>query len=470
MDKKTLLRSLPSVDEILKTLERSSFIKGVPHLYLLKATREVLETKRKAIKKGETGNISRDRILEEIKCKIKELTSNSLKPLINATGVVIHTNLGRAPLPESVLDNLLRVARGYSNLEFNLKTGRRGKRYDHIRGLLQDITGAEDALVVNNNAAAVLLCLSALARGREVIVSRGELVEIGGAFRVPDVMAQSGAKLKEIGTTNKTHLKDYEAAISEETALLLKVHRSNYRIVGFTQEVTIDELVGLGKRYNLPVMFDLGSGCFADLRPLGITDEPVVSDVLKKGLDILTFSGDKLLGGPQAGLILGRSEYIQTISSHPLTRAVRIDKLTLSALESVLRIYADTEKAKEEIPVLRMLFQDINLIKTRAARLLRRLKRDIPEIEAKIQEDSSQAGGGSLPEVHLPTYVVTVKARISAEKLKEALRFSEPPVITRIKEDHLVFDLRTVQEKEIPKISFSLKTALSGLDKRANSC
>ncbi len=461
MDKRKLLRNLPSIDELLKEPEIASYTEEIPHFFVVKAVREVVETKRGQIKEGKLQEISKQIITKEIKLKIKELTSHSLKPLINATGVVIHTNLGRAPLPEGVLNNVLKVARGYSNLEFNLKTGKRGKRYDHIRGLLRDITGAEDALVVNNNAAAVLLCLSALARGREVIVSRGELVEIGGAFRVPDVMAQSGAKLKEVGTTNKTHLKDYEAAIGEETALLLKVHQSNYRIVGFTKEVTIDELVGLGRRHNLPVMFDLGSGCFADLRPLGITDEPVVSDVLKRGVDILTFSGDKLLGGPQAGLILGHREYIETISSHPLTRAVRIDKLTLSALEAVLRIYADMNLAKEEIPVLRMLFQRPEDIKKKAMKLQKMIKKELSDIEIAVERDSSQAGGGSLPEVNLPTFVVSVRrSSISAESLKENLRFTDPPVIARIRENRLVFDLRTVEEKEIPLISRSLKTAI----------
>ncbi len=460
MGKNKLLRALPSVDELLKNPELASLKEGVAHSFLLKAIREVLESRRQGILEGKIGELSKEQILKDIKKRVREITSFSLRPLINATGVVIHTNLGRSPLPEQVLKNVTLLAGGYSNLEFNLKTGKRGKRYDHIRGILRDITGAEDALVVNNNAAAVLLCLSALARGREVVVSRGELVEIGGAFRVPDVMAQSGAVLKEVGTTNKTHPRDYEAAISEQTALLLKVHRSNYRIVGFTEEVSIEGLVGIGRKFGVPVMFDLGSGCFVDLRELGVTDEPVVSEVLRKGVDILTFSGDKLLGGPQAGLILGRKEYIEAISSHPLTRAVRIDKMTLSALEGILYIYADLESAKEEIPVLRMLFQPPQQIKKRALRLYRMLKKALPGLDAKVERDSSQAGGGSLPEVNLPTFVVSVKAKESAEKLKDALRHTEPPVVARVREDRLIFDLRTVQDREVSLITASLKTAL----------
>ncbi len=460
MEKRALLRKLPSVDELLKDPLIKEVTEGTPHYYLLKAVREVIDRKRKGVRTGTVREIDREELVSEVINRVRELLTPSLRPLINATGVVIHTNLGRAPLADRVLEHVVSVARGYSNLEFNLNTGKRGKRYDHIRGLLRDITGAEDALVVNNNAAAVLLCLSALARGREVVVSRGELVEIGGSFRVPDVMAQSGALLREVGTTNKTHLRDYEAAIGEDTALLLKVHQSNYRIIGFTEEVSVEELVGLAHRHNLPVMFDLGSGCLMDLRPLGITTEPVVSEVLKKGVDILTFSGDKLLGGPQAGIILGSKEYIESIASHPLTRAVRIDKLTLSALEALIHLYTDMQMARAEIPVLRMLFQDIETIKKRAQRLKRALAKHCPHLEAKVMRDSSQAGGGSLPEVELPTFVVALKGLGQPEKLKEALRFANPPVITRIKDDWVVLDMRTVQDRELPLLINSVRMVI----------
>ncbi|NOX20839.1 MAG: L-seryl-tRNA(Sec) selenium transferase [Nitrospirae bacterium] len=457
-----LLRKLPSVDELLKSPPSSKWLSEYPRHFVLKAIRAVLQQYREMILNGKLQDLEKQHLLTEIEKQIKLISGKSLKPLINATGVVIHTNLGRAPLAEEALQNIIAVSKGYSNLEFNLSTGKRGKRYDHISGILRDITGAEDALVVNNNASAVLLSLSALARGKEVIVSRGELVEIGGSFRIPDVMLQSGAILKEVGTTNKTHPQDYEQAISESTALLLKVHQSNYRIIGFTEDVAIERLVNIAHKAGLPLMYDLGSGCFIDLRPLGITEEPVVAEVVRKGVDIVTFSGDKLLGGPQAGIILGKRELIKQISRHPLTRAVRIDKLTLSALEATLHLYLDTERAKEAIPVLSMLFQDIKRIKNRAQRLARLLRKEFQDITVNVVADNSQAGGGSLPEISLPTYVVSVEKKdMPPDKLKKALRGSNPPVIVRIRDDQVVLDMRTVQDREIPLIIKSFKDIFS---------
>jgi L-seryl-tRNA(Ser) seleniumtransferase len=354
------------------------------------------------------------------------------------------------------------VTQGYSNLEYNVEEGKRGKRYDHIKGLLRDLTGAEDAVVVNNNAAAVLLSLSALASKREVVISRGELVEIGGSFRIPDVMVQSGALLREVGTTNKTHVRDYEDAINEDTALLLKVHQSNYRIIGFAEDVSIDELVRLGKNSGIPVMFDLGSGCFVDLAPYGIRGEPVVGDVVKRGVDIVTFSGDKLLGGPQAGIIVGRKEILDVIGRHPLARAVRIDKLTLSALETTLFHYTNIEKAKGDVPVLRLLLQDEVTIKRRAQRILRLIKKETDTVLGQIKRDVSQAGGGSLPAINLPTYVVSLRAQdLSTTDFEERLRKGKPPVISRVREDEILLDARTINDSEVNPLVKAIKMAIN---------
>ena len=455
----SLLRRLPRVDELLKDESLGRFKRAIA----LKAVRLAIDRTRGEILKGRVRDFSRESILQEALRIAGQLSGASLRRVINATGIVIHTNLGRAPLAEEALRAVVEVSRGYSNLEFDLRTGKRGKRYDHLRGLLRDITGAEDALVVNNNAAAVLLCLSALARGKEVVVSRGELVEIGGAFRVPDVMLQSGATLREVGTTNKTHLRDYEEAITEATALLLKVHRSNYRIIGFTQEVELEALVDLGRRHSIPVMFDLGSGSLVDLKAYGIHEEPQVQVVLKKGTDLVTFSGDKLLGGPQAGIILGRKDLIETISRHPLTRAVRIDKMTLAALEATLKIYLDPEEAMKKVPVLKALFTPLQSLKRRASRLKRLLKEDLPEaVELKVERDIAKAGGGSLPEIAFDTYVLTISG-LSAQRLHELLRSVDPPVVGRIREERYLLDMRTVSDDEVPLLKEAVKKAFNML-------
>jgi L-seryl-tRNA(Ser) seleniumtransferase len=463
MTKQKLLASLPSVDEILKSENGQEWLFSYPRRFVLQAVREIIEQIRQGALKEKVEEFSVEAMAKDIQKQIQKLSSFSLKPVINATGVVIHTNLGRSVLSEKIMDNVKKVACGYSTLEYDIEKGQRGKRYSHVQRLINEITGAENSLVVNNNAAAVFVCLTALARGKEVIVSRGELVEIGGSFRVPDVMSASGAILREVGTTNKTHLRDYENTINENTGLLLKVHQSNFRTVGFTKLVEIDELVKLGKKHNIPVMFDLGSGCLIDLKPYGIHIEPSVQEVVKSGCDIITFSGDKLLGGPQGGVIAGKADIIETISKHPLMRAVRVDKMTLSALEAVLMLYMDEEKAKKEIPTLRMLLQNSAEIKARskkiAAQLSKKVRKDTADIN--VIADSSQSGGGALPEIEFKTFVVAVKPKnLSVNKLEDRLRNGSLPIIARIKNDALIIDARTISDNEIESLLKGIAEAL----------
>jgi L-seryl-tRNA(Ser) seleniumtransferase len=458
---KSLLSGLPSVDEILRGPDAGRWLSVFQRNIVVTAVRDVIAERREAMLAAKTADLSPEGLSSDIMRKISSLASFSLRPLINATGIVIHTNLGRAPLSEKVLGNVLEVGREYSNLEYDIASGKRGQRHAHTKRLLREITGAEDALIVNNNAAAVFLCLRAIARGREVIVSRSELVEIGGSFRIPDVMAASGASLREVGTTNKTHLRDYESAIDVQTALILKVHQSNYQIRGFTKSVEIEELVSLGKRYDIPVMFDLGSGCLIDLRPYGVREEPAVPDIVKAGVDIITFSGDKLLGGPQGGIILGKRHFVEKIQKDPLARAVRIDKLAIAAFEATLMEYRDTENAKSEIPVLSMLLQPPVEIEARAKKLASLLRRKIRGEKIRVVSDSSKAGGGSLPEVEFPTYAVSIKpAGISVNELELRLRHGALPVIARIREDSLLLDARTIRNQEISDVVEAVSAAL----------
>ena len=358
---------------------------------------------------------------------------------------------------------MIEVSGSYSNLEYDIPAGDRGKRYIHVENILRRLTGAEAATAVNNNASAVLLCLNTLARGKEVIVSRGELVEIGGSFRVPEVMERSGAKLREVGTTNKTHLKDYEKSITENTGLLLKVHTSNYKIVGFTKEVSAQELAGLGKKHNIPVMWDLGSGSFLDLASYGVGDEPTVKQAMDAGVDILTFSGDKLLGGPQAGMVLGRTSFLDPIRANPLARALRIDKLTLAALEATLAQYLDMKKAARDIPTLWMLTQPLQEIERKASLLAGGLRAlGITGLAATVQDEQSQTGGGALPMGNLPTRVIALAHdRLSANQIESRLRIDKPHVITRIKEGMVLFDPRTLNDGEIGKIVEAVKKILT---------
>ncbi len=464
MDKKKLLSSLPSVDEIVKSEQGEAWQQKYPRVYVIRAIREVIQKRREAILQGNPEVVAPLDLLNEMERRIAKLSDFSLTPVINATGVVIHTNLGRSVLSGEILAQVAKIAGGYSNLEYNLDKGERGKRYSHVQGLLREITGAEDGLIVNNNAAAVFVCLTALAKGREVIVSRGELVEIGGSFRIPDVMSSSGAILKEVGTTNKTHVYDYEKAVCEETALLLKVHQSNFRMIGFTQDVSIEDMSALGRKHGLPVMFDLGSGCLVDLKPYGVHIEPTVQETIKAGADLVTFSGDKLLGGPQAGVIVGRRDLIDKIAKNPLMRAVRVDKMTLAAFEATLRTYLDIDAAKEKIPTLSMLLQNPEDIKERAKKIAQALKKAITAEAASISviEDVSQSGGGALAEVPFKTFAVAVVPdKISVNALESRLRLSAPRVIARIRDDALILDARTISGKQIEALVHAVKAALS---------
>jgi L-seryl-tRNA(Ser) seleniumtransferase len=402
-------------------------------------------------------------LLDDAEAVLQELSEPSLQPVINATGVVIHTNLGRSILSERALRRVVEVSRSYSNLEYDLAEGERGKRHVHVESTLKRLTGTEAATAVNNNAAAVLLCLNTIARGKEVIVSRGELVEIGGSFRVPEVMERSGAVLREVGATNKTHLKDYEKAINENTGLLLKVHTSNYKIVGFTKEVSPEELVGLGKKHNIPVMWDLGSGSFIDLRAYGAGDEPTVQQAVDAGVDVLTFSGDKLLGGPQAGMILGRKKYLDPIRSNPLTRALRLDKMTLAALDATLGEYLDMDKAVREIPTLWMLTQPLSEIERKASILASGLGDSaFAGLTVVVQDDQSQSGGGALPTGNFPTKTVCIRHdQHSANQIESGLRLGKPHIISRIKEGMVVFDPRTLNDEEIEKIVEAVRRILA---------
>jgi len=457
--KRQLLRAIPKVDEVLDWLSGST---GAPARLLKSTVRLVLEEKRQDILAGAivtADDLSRQALLPVLRARLDFRMAPNLKTVINATGVVIHTNLGRSILPAISMEFLLRAACRYSNLEFNLASGRRGSRYALVEELLCELTGAEAGLVVNNNAAAVLLVLDTLAKGREVIVSRGQLVEIGGSFRIPEVMVKSGAKLVEVGATNRTHPRDYEAAVGPETALLLKVHTSNFRLIGFTAEVTLEELVLLGKRHGLPVMEDLGSGSLVDISRFGLPKEPTVGEVIRAGVDVVTFSGDKLLGGPQAGVILGRKEYIDAIKKNQLTRALRIDKLTLAALESVLRLYMDEEEAIATIPTLAMLAMSAPAIERRAKRLLRRLRKSLgSSCRVTLVATRSRVGGGAVPEQGLDSWAVGLSpVDRTINELEKGLRSVSPPVVGRIENDLLLLDMRTVAEDEIPILAAALE-------------
>ncbi len=463
MDHQKLLAALPSVDEVLKSAEGTYWISRYARRYVLQGIRDVLQRERDHIRSGVRSMVDLAALQSEMETRIKKLCAYSLQPAINATGVVIHTNLGRSVLSEAVLRHVSEIASGYSNLEYDLEQGRRGKRYSHVQRLINDITGAEASLIVNNNAAAVFVCLLALAKGREVIVSRGELVEIGGSFRVPDVMSNSGALLREVGTTNKTHVYDYERAINENTALLMKVHQSNFRMVGFTETPSIERLAALGKKHTIPVMFDLGSGSLIDMRPYGIHIEPTVQEILKSGADLVTFSGDKLLGGPQGGIIVGKKELIDIIAKNQLMRAVRVDKMTLAAFEATLHLYLDEERAKREIPTLRMLFMKPAEIRKRAQKIAARLKKAVPagEADIRIVKDASQSGGGALSEILLDTYAVAIRpAILTVNALEAKLRNQSPPVIARIKDDALLFDARTVLDNDVVSLADGVAAAI----------
>ncbi len=450
-----LLKAIPKVDEFLGWVADNT---EAPMTLVKSAVREILGEQRAAILAGDLvllKDLDQDVLVLKFEERIALKTGLNFRSVINGTGVVVHTNLGRSVLPKIAMESIQRVGSGYSNLEFDLTTGRRGSRYSLVEGLLCDLTGAEAALVVNNNAAAVFLVLDTLANGREVVISRGQLVEIGGSFRIPDVMAKSGAVMVEIGTTNRTHLQDYEAAINDQTSLLLKVHTSNFKVIGFTSEVPLADMVDLGARMGIPVMEDLGSGCLIDLSRYGLHKEPTVSEIMKTGVDVLTFSGDKLLGGPQAGIILGKKEIIDRVKKNPLNRALRIDKFTLAGLESVLRLYFDEKMALQTIPTLTMLTMPLKTIEKRARRLLRKIKQ-IPAETCGISllKTESRAGGGALPEQGLASSAVALApGSMTVNDLELKLRSADPPVIGRIEDDRFILDMRTVADNELDRLA-----------------
>ena len=462
VDKKALFRKIPAVDRLLDVPHLIEAASIYPRSLILRGVHEVLDEIRQGIAMNEIEDpalLSTERVSEKVLERVGLLAQSSLRAVINATGVVVHTNLGRSILSERVLQRFKPLSGGYSNLEYNLTQGKRGSRYVHVEGILKELTSAEGAMVVNNNAGAVLLSLETLAKGREAIVSRGELVEIGGSFRMPDVMRKSGVKMVEVGTTNKTHLRDYEEAINPETALLVRVHRSNFQIVGFTEDVDASQLVELGNRYGIPVMEDLGSGCLIDFSKYGIPKEPTVQEALATGVDLLTFSGDKLLGGPQAGIILGRRDLIDAIKSNPMTRALRIDKLTLLALEETLNMYRDEKVAVEQIPTLRMICEPYEALKAKVRRLARMIgKLDTPNFALDQEDGISRVGGGALPLLELPSRLLSLlPEKRSAHQIEEWLRSYTPPIIVRVEKDHVLLDVRTVQEEELKTVAQAIK-------------
>jgi len=459
-----LLRSLPAVHELLNLLRERC--PNYPLAVLKEAAREVLDNWRNLIQEVGKEPPGLGELVFEAEERAKKKLLPRLRRVINATGVVIHTNLGRAPLCEEACEALQNIARGYCNLEVNLETGKRGWRYSHVEELLKKLTGAEAALVVNNNAAAVFLALHTLARGKEVVVSRSELVEIGGSFRIPEVMAQSGARLVEVGTTNKTYPRDYEEAIGPETALLMKVHPSNFRILGFTHEVTREELVAIGRKHGVPVLEDLGSGCLVDLRNYGVGAEPPVPASIQAGVDVVTFSGDKLLGGPQAGIIVGRSVYLQKMKENHLLRALRVDKLTIAALEATLRKYLD-QGAVESLPVLRMLTLSQEQLAARAEQLKKKIEALVGgSCDVEVEKGVSRVGGGALPLTELPTTLVALRPReMSAEKLLSLLRQGEPPVCARLQSDSVLIDPRTLGDGEEELLVEAVATAVKGRER-----
>lgn len=460
--KQSLLRSIPKIDDLLMHPIIEERLHLIPRDLVVAIIREVIQETREHILALDAAALesmtalNTEGLVLKIRDQIDEEAAFSLKRVINTTGVVLHTNLGRSLLPKSMMGHLSDVATGYSTLEFDIHNGKRGSRYSHVEKLLCRITGAEAALVVNNNAAAVLLALSTAANGKEVVVSRGELVEIGGAFRIPEVMKQSGACLIEVGATNKTHLRDYEQVIHEGTGAVLKVHTSNYRILGFTQEVESQALCELCHEKGVLVMEDIGSGSLIDLSKYGLTKEPTVIEALKAGMDVVMFSGDKMLGGPQAGILVGKKHWIEKMKKNQLTRALRVDKLTLSVLEATLKLYLDEETAIKEIPTLRMLTLSKQSIQKEAEALCQALSQ-ISDLESGMIEGESEVGGGSLPLEKLPTWLVWVKPKKrSVSSAVEALRKLPVPVIVRVESDQILIDPRTLQAGELEEVASAL--------------
>ncbi|MFZ5451714.1 MAG: L-seryl-tRNA(Sec) selenium transferase [Thermodesulfobacteriota bacterium] len=457
-----LFRQLPAVDELLRHPRLEPWVDRLPRPWAAAAVRRVLEEQRQSWRSCPPGDLpprlDEAAFFQELQQALDKAGQSAIRQVVNATGVIIHTNLGRSLLAVEALEQILEVAAHYSTLEYDLVKGERGSRHDHLEGLLKELTGCEAALVVNNNAGAVLLALNTLAQGREVIISRGQLIEIGGSFRMPEIMAASGAVMREVGTTNKTHLKDYENAITSETAALLKVHPSNFRIMGFTAEVSLPEMVALARRYHLLTLEDLGSGCLVDLSRYGLEREPTVQETLAAGADLVTFSGDKLLGGPQAGFALGSREAVARLRQNPLTRALRPDKLTLAGMEATLRLYLEEPLAMAAIPTLEMITRPLAEVERQARNLARTLKRRWgANIKVEIRPSEGRVGGGSLPGAILPSRALALEIPpLAPHELEARLRQTHPPVIARLEHGALLLDLRTVQTDEHPALLAAL--------------
>lgn len=465
-NKHNLLRGIPKIDELLLDEQLIFFMETTPRAVVVDAAREIIDGLRKEILADSRDSIPGKReLISQICNRITGKKKHNLRTLVNATGVVLHTNLGRSNLCKTAVESVLAVADSYSNLEYDVKKGARGSRHDHVEKIITEITGAEAAMVVNNNAAATMICLSAMAYGKEVITSRGELVEIGGSFRIPDIMEQSGAHLKEVGTTNKTKPSDYRIAYDpEKTGAFMKVHTSNYRILGFTQEVSLKEMVALGKEYNLPVIYDMGSGLMTDLSRYGV-DEPTVIDALNDGADVVLFSGDKLLGGPQGGVLIGKKEYINKMKKHPLARAFRVDKMTLAAMEATFFEYLDMDTAKKNIPVLQMITLTEEELIEKANKLIDAIRAKTDAFELAIEPCNDQIGGGSAPTVKLHGQAVSVATNaISAERLERLMRKAEVPVIVRVAHDQVLFSVRTIKESEMSLVADALVFAASSVE------
>ena len=453
MNKNMLYRSIPKVDVLLENQDIVTLIENHHRDVVVDVIREEIDKLRNFIKENDDVNLIEEKInnlIENIKISTEKVYSYNIKKVINGTGTILHTNLGRAIISKKHADYLSEVVTSYSNLEYNLEEGKRGERYSHFEKLICKITGAEAAMAVNNNAAAVMLVLSSMAAEKEVIVSRGELVEVGGKFRIPDVMKSSNAHLVEIGTTNKTHLEDYEDAISENTGAFLKVHTSNFKILGFTESVSIEELCKLGREKDIPVIEDIGSGVLIDLSEYGLEYEPTVQDSIKAGVDVVSFSGDKLLGGPQAGIIVGKKKYIDKMKKNPLTRAFRIDKFTATILEMIFHEYLNEEDAIKNIPVLSLITKDLKEIEKNANDLFNKIEKLKDVADINVEDTLSQIGGGSLPAERIKSKSVTIMPKnISTQSLEAKLRAGKNPVVGRISEEKLILDMRTVLEDEI---------------------
>jgi len=450
-----ILRKIPSVDSLLKEPKIKELLTLYPRELVVFFLKEEINNLRSALLAGKKKEVNKEEIIENVSSAV----SPSLKRVINALGVILHTGLGRAPYIKNLKEKIGELFDGFCNLEINEEDGRRGSRMRHVEKLLIALTGAEAGLVCNNNAGATFLILKALAEGKEVIVSRGELIEIGGSFRLPEIMKSAGVFLKEVGTTNRTHLRDYEAAINENTALILKVHKSNYRLIGFTKEVPIEDLVKLGEKYHLPVVDDLGSGAFIDFSQYGLPKEPIVKESIEKGASLVCFSGDKLLGGPQCGIIVGKKELVKKLATCPIMRILRVDKTRLAILEATLRLFFDEEKLLKENEVLRMILRKKETIKKMAKKVYKALKDKKESYQLAIIEGESEIGGGSLPGVKLPTYLLRIKNE-NVMELAKKLRKGKIPIYGRIENDSLLLDLRTVREEEVKLLIKGLKEVL----------